>query len=56
MMLPHLVYDTILFSSKSYISKRRNQVKNNNIVTVNRVIYQAEIFPELKLDFGYLTN
>lgn len=56
MMYLHLIYDIILFSLKSYISKRRNQVKNNNIVTANRVIYQAEIFPELKLDFGYLTN
>ncbi len=31
-------------------------MKNNNIITANRVIYQEEIFPELKLNFGYLTN
>lgn len=31
-------------------------MKNNNIVTANRVIYQAEIFPDLKNNFGYLTN
>ena len=31
-------------------------MQHNGIVTVNRVIYQQEISPELKSDFGYLTN
>ena len=31
-------------------------MKNNNILTANRVIYQEEIFPELKNNFGYLTS
>lgn len=31
-------------------------MKNNRIITANRVIYQQEIFPELRADFGYLTN
>ena len=31
-------------------------MKNNNIITANKIIYQKEIFPELKLDFGYLTS
>jgi hypothetical protein len=39
--------------TKSY---QGNQMQHNGIVTANRVIYQQEIFPELKSDFGYLTN
>ena len=31
-------------------------MQHNGIVTANIVIYQQEIFPELKSDFGYLTN
>jgi hypothetical protein len=31
-------------------------VQSNRIITANRVIYQKEIFPELKQHFGYLTN
>jgi hypothetical protein len=31
-------------------------VQSNRIITANRVIYQQEIFPELKQHFGYLTN
>lgn len=31
-------------------------MKHNKIISVNKVIYQEEIFPELKLEFGYLTS
>ncbi len=31
-------------------------MQHNQIVSVNRVIYQEEIFPELRADFGYLTS
>lgn len=31
-------------------------MKHNGIITANRVIYQEEIFPELKNEFGYFTN
>lgn len=31
-------------------------MKNSRIITVNKVIYQKEIFPELKLDLGYLID
>ncbi len=31
-------------------------MQSNRIITANRVIYQQEIFPELKQHFGYLTN
>jgi hypothetical protein len=31
-------------------------MNSNTIITANRVIYQAEIFPELKMEFGYLTS
>jgi hypothetical protein len=31
-------------------------MQHNGIVSANRVIYQEEIFPELRADFGYLTN
>ena len=31
-------------------------MQHNRIITANRVIYQEEIFPDLKDRFGYLTN
>jgi hypothetical protein len=31
-------------------------VQSNKIITANRVIYQKEIFPDLKQHFGYITN
>ena len=31
-------------------------MKNNSIITANRVIYQKEIFPELQQEFGHLTT
>lgn len=31
-------------------------MRNNSIITANRVIYQEEIFPDLEEKFGYLTN
>jgi transposase len=31
-------------------------MNSNRIITANRVIYQAEIFPDLKQEFGYLNS
>lgn len=41
------------FSTKCY---QGNQMHHNSIVAANLVIYQQEIFPELRDNFGYLTS